>query len=164
MTETEPDYEIRTEVEFIVYGEPRPQGSKRAFAGRNKHGQLKVRVVDDNPHTKSWRQEVAIAARAAWNRPLLDRSVPVRLSLCFVRPRPESHYGTGKNSGVLKATAPAYPTQRPDTLKLARAVEDALTGVVWTDDSQAVRHELSKDWGAAFCVVVKVETLPSVRQ
>lgn len=32
----------------------------------------------------------------------------------------------------------------PDVLKLARGVEDALTGIVWRDDAQIVNESLSK--------------------
>jgi Holliday junction resolvase RusA-like endonuclease len=36
---------------------------------------------------------------------------------------------------------------RPDVLKLARAAEDALTGIVWRDDSQIVHETLAKVYG-----------------
>ena len=128
-------------IEFVVFGEPKPQGSKRAMPIRRKGGAIVMgkngpmtRVVDDNPQTKAWRQEVAQVANNAYWGPLLTEAVA--LTLIFERPRPQSHFGTGRNAGRLKASAPEHPTTRPDTLKLARAVEDALTGVVWRDDSQ----------------------------
>ena len=37
----------------------------------------------------------------------------------------------------------------PDVLKLARGVEDALTGIVWRDDAQIVNESLNKVVGAA---------------
>ena len=157
--QTEYDDGRQREIEFIVYGEPKPQGSKRAFSVRTKSGKSVTRVVDDNPHTKDWRQQVASVACEEWHGPPLERDVPVELTLHFVRPRPAKHFGTGRNAGKLKANAPKYPTQRPDTLKLARAVEDALTGFVWTDDSQVVSHRLFKDWGQGHCVVVNVRVI-----
>ncbi len=150
---------MKTSIEFTIHGQARPQGSKRAYAMRTKDGRSIARVVDDNPHLKDWRQQIAATALQAWGESPLDLSVPVMLSLQFVRQRPASHYGSGRNSGKLKASAPACPTSRPDTLKLGRAVEDALTGIVWTDDSQVVRHELSKSYGDRHCVVVRVEVI-----
>jgi hypothetical protein len=54
------------------------------------------------------------------------------MSLVFVKPRPKAHYGTGRNAEVLKDSAPAAPGVKPDTGKLARAVEDALTACCTT--------------------------------
>ena len=41
-------------------------------------------------------------------------------------------------------------------LKLTRAVEDALTGLVWRDDAQVVDEVLSKRYGAPERVEVRV--------
>ena len=56
----------------------------------------------------------------------------------------KGHYGTGRNADQVKASAPPHPTTKPDATKLVRAVEDALTGVIWRDDSQVVRQWASK--------------------
>ena len=48
-----------------------------------------------------------------------------------------------------------------DSVKLTRAVEDALTGVLWQDDSQVVFHCLTKVWGPCYRVGVKVLDLTS---
>ncbi|MGH3500203.1 MAG: RusA family crossover junction endodeoxyribonuclease, partial [Nocardioidaceae bacterium] len=53
--------------------------------------------------------------------------------------RPKSHYGTGGNAHLVKASAPLFPTGKPDADKLLRSVFDALTAArVWRDDAQAV--------------------------
>lgn len=54
----------------------------------------------------------------------------------FFFPRPKSHYRTGKHASDMKADAPNYHTSKPDVDKLERCVLDALTGVLWKDDSQ----------------------------
>ena len=152
-------------ISFLVYGEARPQGSKKSVAiyrgGKpvTHQGRVMTRVINDNPHLGDWRQQVATEAVLQWGGPPLARTVPVRLELVFYRPRPAGHFGTGKNLERLKPSAPAYPTTRPDTVKLARAVEDALTGIVWTDDSQVVEHVLRKRWHAPHMVRVTVEEL-----
>jgi crossover junction endodeoxyribonuclease RusA len=54
----------------------------------------------------------------------------------FVFSRPKAHYRT---NGELKPSAPQHCTGRiGDLSKLVRAVEDALTGVVYDDDAQIV--------------------------
>jgi Holliday junction resolvase RusA-like endonuclease len=63
----------------------------------------------------------------------------------------------------LRASAPRYPTGRPDVLKLARACEDALTGVIWRDDAQIVVERLYKDWGEPARVLVEIEQLADNR-
>lgn len=126
---------------FAVPGEAKPAGSKRAFINR-KTG---VPIITDSTGKagKTWRQDVQLMAREAMKgySPL---DGPLVVALVFYRVRPKGHYGTGKNADRLKDSAPRYPTTRPDVLKLARAVEDALTGIVYTDDSLIVTEYLLK--------------------
>ena len=57
--------------------------------------------------------------------------------LTFTLDRPGYHFGTGRNAGVLKDTAPAVPTGRPDLDKLVRAAIDSLAAAgVMKDDTQ----------------------------
>lgn len=139
------DEMISPALRFVVYGQPRPGGSKKAFVNP-KTG--KAVIVDDSGAAgKSWRQEVATAGRVAVgpDAPLLLGALAVEFT--FYRPRPKGHYGSGANAWVLKASAPPAPITRPDALKLARAVEDALTGILWKDDAQIVQETLRKVWG-----------------
>ncbi|KKM18569.1 hypothetical protein LCGC14_1664390 [marine sediment metagenome] len=154
--------------EFEVVGKPVSQGSKQSFPQmkdgkpmKRANGSLVIRTKEDCEGLEAWRSDVAVTARRAFEAAGGDALLheAVRLTMCFHRPRPTAHFGTGRNAGKLKASAPKYPKQRPDTLKLARAVEDALTGVIWRDDSQVCRHVLDKDWGEYHHVVVVIETL-----
>ena len=45
----------------------------------------------------------------------------------FVFPRPLGHFGTGKNSDKLKASAPTHHTKTPDADKLTRGIGDAIS-------------------------------------
>ncbi len=153
---------------FTIHGEPKPQGSKVAqvIYGRDgkpvfKNGRVLAVVRDDSKQLRAWRQDVATTAaeaivKAGIVEPLLG---PVSLSIVFTRARPAGHFGTGRNARALKASAPKHPTTRPDTVKLTRAVEDALTGIVWRDDSQVCHHVLVKAWGQDFRTVVTIERL-----
>lgn len=136
-------------ITFMVLGRPQPAGSKRAFAIRKAGVPTgRIAVSDANPNGKAWQHEVAATAAKAIQRvgcdPLLGG---VALDVTFVLARPKSHYGSGRNAEVLKPSAPARPTGRPDTTKLLRAVEDALTSVLWFDDAQVVEQTARKVYG-----------------
>lgn len=77
---------------------------------------------------------------------LLQGALTVEAVFYFLRPK--THYGTGRNAGVLKESSPAYVTTRPDLDKCARALADALTGIAWRDDSQIVTWKVSKEFAA----------------
>ena len=72
------------------------------------------------------------------------RLKPVQVSVCVRWPRPASHYTP---RGTLRATAPDDPSA-VDVDKLARAILDALTGVVYRDDRQVVRLSILREWCA----------------
>lgn len=132
-------------IEFFVPGKPLTAGSKRGFAIK-KGGQFtgKAIVVDANKNSVYWKQKVAFTANDNYNgKPL---SGPVIVEFEFYFKRPKSHFGTGKNSNVLKQSAPDHHTIKPDVLKLARCVEDALSGIIYNDDSQIVREFLEKQY------------------
>jgi Holliday junction resolvase RusA-like endonuclease len=141
------------QIKFVAMGLPQTAGSKRAFPFRKRDGRLAVSVTDDNPKSRDWKKAVASAAREAYAGPLLDG--PLAVSFVFYRPRCKGHLG---KNGV-KASAPAFPTTRPDVLKLARAVEDSLTGVIWRDDAQIVAERLYKEFGEPARVEITVEVL-----
>ena len=149
---------MKTTLSLSVVGLPRPAGSKRAFAIR-KNGQLtgRVSVVDACTESREWKTAVAREAVIAMNSGRQIFTGPVRLRLLFQMPRLKGHFGTGKNANVLKAHAPARPTVKPDLLKLARAVEDALTGIVWRDDAQVVIEQLEKVYGGCPGCSIEVE-------
>lgn len=128
---------------FTVVGKPEPAGSKKAVS---IPGRQFTQVVDANRKAAPWKKTVATTALGSMiGRALLEG--PLALTLDFVVLRPQGHYGTGRNASVVKASAPVFPTSKPDVLKLARAVEDALTGVVWIDDAQIVAEALTKSYG-----------------
>jgi Holliday junction resolvase RusA-like endonuclease len=144
-------------IAFEVPGKPAPAGSKRAFANPRSGRMI---VTDANPAARPWKAAVALAAREAMgSRALLPGALAV--AMIFEVPRPKSHYGSGRNAEVLKRSAPEHPTPRPDLLKLARAVEDACTGVLWRDDAQIVAELLQKRYGGGYVLRVRVISPPS---
>ena len=130
------------EIRFRVRGIPRPAGSKRPF--RNPTTGKIVLVDASGEPGRNWRQSCQAAALlATGDGPLLEG--PLHLVLTFYLTRPKGHFRTGSaHAGEVKPTARLYPTTRPDTTKLVRAVEDALTGIIWRDDSQVVAQTATK--------------------
>jgi len=109
------------DIRFNVDGVPAPKGSTRAFVVNGR-----AVVTHDNAKTRPWAALVRDAARqAAGDAIVFPRGVPVIVELAFHLPRPAS----------LPKRVTRH-TKKPDIDKLTRAVFDALTGVVWQDDSQ----------------------------
>lgn len=124
-------------VEFFVPGVPATAGSKKAF----RHPSTgKIVVVDmSGKRGKIWRREVQTIAALEYgghlgiHPPFLEG--PLHLAVDFYLPAPKAD--------------PRRPfhTVRPDATKLLRALEDALTGVLWKDDAQIVQQAVSKQYG-----------------
>jgi Holliday junction resolvase RusA-like endonuclease len=137
-------------ISFTVYGEAEPAGSKTA--GVTNYGRRFVR--DANPASYEWKRLVSQVAGAQMNG-AEQLEGPLSLVLTFVRTRPKRHFG---KRGLLPS-APAYPTVKPDALKLARAVEDALSGVVYRDDAQVVEQVARKVYGEPARVEIAVREI-----
>jgi crossover junction endodeoxyribonuclease RusA len=121
---------------FTVLGlSPAPQGSKRHVGGG--------RMVESSAKVKPWREAVRSEALATG---LAISAEPIYLHLLFRFRRPQGHRNA---KGELKPSAPQTPITRPDLDKLCRSTLDALTGVLFADDSQV-----------AFLVASKEYTLP----
>lgn len=129
-----------TEIKIYVPGMPRPGGSKKGFYIKSIQ---RVVITEDNKHSKDWRNSIAWAAHEQIKTPL---SGPLEVHFAFLLPRPKGHFGTGRKAGVLRSSAPKYPTVKPDATKLVRSTEDAMKGIAWIDDSQVVRQLAEKQY------------------
>jgi len=132
-----------------VYGQPAPQGSKRAFI--NKHTGRAAVIESSHDRVRSWRQAVLEATLNSVIQPAFQTFTgPVHLLVTFRLPRPRSHYRTGKNAHLLRDQAPLFPAGTPDLSKLVRSTEDALTDAgAWADDAQVVRCTSQKIYARA---------------
>ncbi len=117
-----------------VYGEPAPQGSKRAFVIK---GTNRAVVTEVSNKVKPWRIAVEQAVILAYppgtrKDPILVRGA-VSVVIDFVLPKPKS------------AKKDAKPAVSPDIDKLARSTLDALkTSGVFEDDGRVVDLAVSK--------------------
>jgi crossover junction endodeoxyribonuclease RusA len=119
-------------ISFTAYGIPAPKGSTKAFY---RPGMRFPVVTDDCKRTRPW---AAIIKGAAIDALKGTVSIPlalgpVSLAVVFYMPRPKS----------LPKKVTEH-TKKPDLDKLVRALKDALTGIVWTDDSQVVQLQARK--------------------
>lgn len=119
-------------IAFTVIGHAEPQGSTKAF---NVPGKRYPVVTSDNPNLKDWRHLVAYTAQQhARGGPMYGG---VHVTLAFALRRPKS---------LPKSTR--QHLKKPDIDKLARAILDALTGILFHDDSEVVRLEVTKRYAA----------------
>lgn len=158
---------------FTVLGIAQPGGSKQAFVPvdkkkicecgpipgklpfRREGGSIIVSVVDANPNAKKWKEHAARIAAEEYQGPMFDG--PIAATFTFYRPRPDSHYGAkGLNK---QGRDNPFPATKPDVLKLARALEDALTGICYVDDALIVRETLRKEYGEPARVEITLEAL-----
>jgi len=124
---------VRTDgtIMFQVHGLPAPQGSTRAFVVKGK-----PIITSTAKGLSAWRRLIAdVAQDFAPEQPWQG---PVGIDLHFGLPKPKSAPKTRR----------VWPDKRPDLDKLTRAVLDALTYVVFADDSQVVEIRATKDYGA----------------
>jgi len=69
---------------------------------------------------------------------------PVTVWITAHMARPKGHYGTGRNAGKLKGSAPALPVVKPDADNIAKIICDACNGIAYKDDSQVVSLNVRK--------------------
>lgn len=122
-------------LQFVAWGQPVGQGS----ITRNRYGAAYNAAKGAGP----WRKEVIRAATDAAGPDWVILEEATLVDVTFYGPRSSSHYGTGRNAGILKASAPTYPIAQgrygaglQDIDKLARSILDALkiAGII-RDDS-----------------------------
>lgn len=133
-------------IEFFVPGKPATQGSKRHVGNGI--------MVDSCKHLKPWRLIVAQMAMIAMKDAdvrILPPDACVMLECEFYMQRPKYHY---RKNGEVKPGMPLFVTKKPDLLKMTRAIEDAMTGIVYRDDSQICLEKMSKQY---------VDRMPGVR-
>jgi Holliday junction resolvase RusA-like endonuclease len=154
--------EQRMKLEFVALGLPKPAGSKTGFVMTNKKtGKQRAVIVDACKTTKPWQAVVSNAAMDALQKLSPEDAfrfwhAALAVSFRFYIPRPKNHFNS---KGEVKASAPTFIKKRPDVLKYSRGVEDAMTAIVYADDSQIVDEFISKHYGTPARVEVCIKTL-----
>lgn len=135
-----------------VHGKAVPQGSKTAYV-RGGHA---VVVDQAKERLEPWREKIGNVALRNFEGPRI--SGPVKVSFVIVKVRPKSHF---TSRGFLSSVGAAIrqklaPGSAPDLGKLERGIEDALTGIVYDDDSLIVWRDSRKVWGTTERVLIYV--------
>ncbi len=129
---------ISKTIHLFIPGNPVPQGRPRACI-RGKHAS-----VYEDAKSKDWKKTIAVHAwayirecspgekwhQSAWQ--LIDTAIKLNVEFRLLRP---------KSVSVKKRPD---PITRPDLDNYVKAVKDALTGVLWRDDSQIIELEAKK--------------------
>ena len=133
-------------ITFFAQGKPCTAGSKTAIRRGNR-----IIMVNDADMGKrknvsaTWRNIVAVASRLAYSGEPIGRC-PIELEMCFLLVRPQRHFRKSRGVDILREDAPKHHLQKPDAMKMGRAVEDALTGIMWIDDCCNVSVTARKGW------------------
>lgn len=126
---------MNTIASFFVTGEPKAQPRVKAYIRGSRAG------VYTPGSANEWKERIRMEALKPDNAKL-DQPGPYEVFLTFWLPRPKSHMNS---KGLPKASAPKFPTGKPDVDNLAKAVMDVLkdTGVL-VEDAQVVTLLVTK--------------------
>lgn len=124
-------------IKLIIPGEPIAKKRPR-FARRGKF----VSTYNDQ-QTEEGKFIAQALAQLNGKSPVTG---PVMLKLSCYKSRPKGHYGTGRNAGKLKKSAPWFPTTKPDLDNYVKFVLDCLNEIVFKDDAQVVMESSVKHY------------------
>jgi len=137
--------------QVTVPGIPKPQGRPRGRGFNRKDGGIGVQFYD--PQTsRDWKSAVKfIVGQAARELKWYPVDGAVTLHLDFDLPRPKS-----LPKKVL------YHIKKPDCSNCCKAIEDAMKGVLYVDDSQIVLLCVSKGYSETPGVRIRLATMDAV--
>jgi Holliday junction resolvase RusA-like endonuclease len=137
-------------MELIINGKPIP-------LKRHKHTTRNGRIFNYDPSKADKANFLKKVQNLAPEDPLYG-AVSVSLEVYLVRPK--SHFGTGRNSKILKDNAPKYPIisskENADIDNYIKFVFDALNGVFYKDDGQIVHLESIKEYSTEPKTIVRI--------
>jgi Holliday junction resolvase RusA-like endonuclease len=138
-----------TTVHFVIPFAAVGKGRPRFFQGR----------AVTPAKTRAYERAVALLAKAAM-RGRLPFSGPVRVAIDIDVEVPRSW---PKYRRIAALARKIFPTVRPDLDNSAKAIADAMNAIVYEDDTQIVKAELSKQYASDAAVRVTVEQIEGER-
>lgn len=135
-------------IEFIIPGDPVPQGRPRAGrAGRRI-------VMYDPKESREYKRYVSLIARQHAPKTLLKG--PLSVEMKIYRKIPKS---TTKKDRALISEGIKRPVTKPDTDNYTKSVLDALNGIIYKDDSQVTDLYASKYYSDNPRVELKIQEI-----
>lgn len=135
-------------IEFIIPGDPIPQGRPRAARNGRKI------IMYDPKESREYKQYVSLIARQHAPKTLLEGPLSVRMKI--YRQIPKS---TTKKDRALIFEGKKRPITKPDTDNYTKSVLDALNGIIYKDDSQVTDLYASKYYSDDPRVEIKVQEI-----
>jgi len=143
-------------IKFTVPGFPRGKGRARSFGKQLKSGKI---ITGQYPEEKTVIYEAFIKGEFVRNYPgFKPLCGPVEMVIEAYFPIPKSASKAKREQMII---GDIRPTRKPDLSNIEKAVEDALNGVAYIDDSQVVDRHGHK-WYAEFQPRVEVQILAVV--
>ena len=126
-----------SEIRIVVPGNPVGKGRPRAFQTRGARRTIKMHTPEK---TRAYEQAIALAGKLAMQgrEPL---GGPVAMRLDIFMPIPASWSKAKREAALLSSV---MPISKPDASNVLKAVEDALNGIAYIDDSQIIDVWLRK--------------------
>jgi len=128
-------------IEFVVPAVPVTQPRQRHRVVQAGGKSFAMNYTPKTDKVNAFKATVRMAASKAYQGPPLNG--PVILTATFVLPRPQRRVWKTR-------PMPREPhTTKPDLDNLIKALKDALSALVWTDDCRAFRYRDTAKWIAA---------------
>lgn len=148
-------------VPFVVVemaGNPRGKGdpdTRVAYTkGSRKPFVLTYKATEDRVYEDAIGVRAKIAMRGL---KLIPAGCPVAIRLFIMVPIPKSWPRRDRDAAVVGIM---FPTGRPDHDNYSKSICDALTGIVWEDDSQICRSLIVKEYAECPGIIAEVYLLP----
>jgi Holliday junction resolvase RusA-like endonuclease len=125
------------EYSFFIYGIPRPKQSMKLATRKNRLGNTyiaKMKSPDVAKAELSFQQQILLQLPTDF---AMLSGVPLEVQYRFKFPY---------TAGLKKTTL--YRTKRPDLGNLTKLVDDAMEGIIYSDDSLIVRYRAEKVYSA----------------
>jgi crossover junction endodeoxyribonuclease RusA len=132
---------VKSVINMFVPGVPQAKGNVRMSASGHYY--------DTNRRLKGWLNAIqakAIGEMSGRGWPML--TTPVHVNAVFSFPRPLKHHANNRRDRPIRKDAPMLHAKQPDIDKVIRAVLDAMTGVVYTDDNLVSKIDAIKLWAS----------------
>ena len=130
------------------------------------HGQMRPRYTSRGKFHKAYKADGQVTMERQLMAYLKDHAPekpfegPVLLDVVALFARPKHHYGTGRNSGKLKKTAPVWHTKKPDADNLLKMLKDCMNEIFYKDDKQVCVTRIRKQYSERPRWEINIDEMP----